>query len=102
MALRCRPAGGGIKPPRGALANDCRAERRGKRRGKTASGMDREDERKDNESLLSLTCRNLMRRDRNRGRMAAPGRVWGIPVYCPDGLRHRGSMSPIQALVWNV
>lgn len=33
LVLRCRPAGGGIKPPRGALANDCRAERRGKRRG---------------------------------------------------------------------
>src|SRR6266511_3400835 len=33
LVLRCRPAGGGIKPPRGALAEDCRAERRGKRRG---------------------------------------------------------------------
>jgi hypothetical protein len=33
LDLRCRPAGGDIKPPRGALANDCRAERRGKRRG---------------------------------------------------------------------
>ena len=29
VALR----GGGIKPPRGALVSDCRAERRGKRRG---------------------------------------------------------------------
>jgi hypothetical protein len=33
LDLRCRPAGEGIKPPRGALAKDCRAERRGKRRG---------------------------------------------------------------------
>src|SRR6266540_6538465 len=33
LVLRCRPAGGGIKPPRGALAEDCRAKRRGKRRG---------------------------------------------------------------------
>ena len=33
LVLRCRPAGGGIKPPRGALVSDCRAERRGKRRG---------------------------------------------------------------------
>ena len=33
LDLRCRPAGGDTKPPRGALANDCRAERRGKRHG---------------------------------------------------------------------
>lgn len=30
MALRRRPAGGGVKSPRGALVEACRAERRGK------------------------------------------------------------------------
>src|SRR5206468_1782050 len=45
LALRSRLAGEGFKPPRGALAEDRRLERRGKRRGKTASGVDREDER---------------------------------------------------------
>jgi len=30
VALRRRPAGGGVKPPRAALAEDRRGERRGK------------------------------------------------------------------------
>lgn len=29
-------------------------------------------------------------------------KVWGIPVYCPGGVRRIGSMSPDEALVWNV
>src|SRR5450756_1692162 len=33
LALRSRRADGGSKPPRGALVNDRRLERRGKRRG---------------------------------------------------------------------
>ena len=37
------PAGAGVKPPRAALAEDCRGERPGKRRGLTASGGDQED-----------------------------------------------------------
>src|SRR6185437_14487130 len=45
LALRSRLAEEGFKPPRGALAEDRRLERRGKRRGRTTSGMDREDER---------------------------------------------------------
>ena len=45
VALRGRPAGGGFKSPRGALAKDCRAERRGKGAAVIASDVDREDER---------------------------------------------------------
>jgi len=33
LALRCRPAGGGIKPPPAALAEDRRGERGGKGAG---------------------------------------------------------------------
>lgn len=45
LALRSRSAGRGSKPPRAALAEDRCGERRGKRRGWTASGEVREDER---------------------------------------------------------
>jgi len=44
VALRSRPAGGGFKPPRAALAEDRRGERWGKGVVK-ASGRDREGER---------------------------------------------------------
>ena len=37
-----------------------------------------------------------------RVRSAARGQAWEIPVYCPGGIRHRGSMIPIEALLWNV
>ena len=43
LALRRRPTGAGAKPPCGALAEDRRAERQGKRRGLTVSGGDQED-----------------------------------------------------------
>jgi hypothetical protein len=51
---------------------------------------------------LPLTCRNLQM-------VSKPGYVllpWeesgGYPVYCPGGIRHIGSMNPIEALLWNV
>jgi len=44
LALRRRPAVGGVKPPRAALVEDRRGERPGKRRWQ-ASGGDREGER---------------------------------------------------------
>src|SRR6266511_355168 len=43
LALQRRPTGAGAKPPGAALAEDCRGERSGKRRGSTASGGDQED-----------------------------------------------------------
>ena len=36
------------------------------------------------------------------GRKAGLGLVEGVPVYCLDGVRHEGGVSPVQALVWNV
>ncbi len=36
------------------------------------------------------------------GRRTGPGVVEGAPVYCLDGVRHKGGVSPVQALVWNV
>ena len=42
------------------------------------------------------------RRRRNQGRTTTLGRAWGIPVYCPGGVRHIGSMSPTEALLWNM
>ena len=36
------------------------------------------------------------------GRKAGLGLVEGVPVYCLDGVRHEGGVSPVQAPVWNV
>jgi hypothetical protein len=44
VALRRRPVGGGVKSPRGALAEDCCAERRGKRHPVRVSDGDQEDD----------------------------------------------------------
>src|SRR6266545_4227123 len=43
LALQRRPPGAGAKPPGAALAEDCRGERSGRRRGVIASGGDQED-----------------------------------------------------------
>ena len=42
------------------------------------------------------------RRRRNQGRANVLGSAWGIPVYCPGGVRRTGSMIPAKALLWNV
>ena len=91
---------------RGEVPNHCalrpltavRGERHRKRRAMSASGVVREDGRK----YLSLTRRNPFSRHRNRGRLHVPGGIWGLPAYCPGGVRRTGSMSPDEALVWNV
>ena len=33
---------------------------------------------------------------------SAPGQVWRVPVYWPDGVRHRGDVSLTWASTWNV
>ena len=43
---RCRLAGGGIKPPKGALVKSLGAERLGKAVPRVQLGMDKRDERK--------------------------------------------------------
>src|SRR4051812_50099059 len=63
VALRSRPAGGGFKPPRAALAEDCCGERPRKRRpARCQVGV---GETSVSESLL--TCRNKATRHQNRG-----------------------------------
>ena len=44
----------------------------------------------------------MYRRDQNRGVVVNSGIVWREPIYWPSGLRHKGGMNVIQALVWNV
>ncbi len=48
------------------------------------------------------TCRKVHRWRQNRVGFVSPGEVWEIPVYCPDGVRHEGGVTLLQALVWNV
>src|SRR3954465_13629686 len=61
--LRSRPAGGGFKPPRAALAEDCCGERSRKRHpSRCQVGV---GETSASESLL--TCRNKATRHQNRG-----------------------------------
>ena len=58
-----------------------------------ASGGVREDERW--VRALCLTCRKLSQMSIETGVARLPrDESGGIPVYCPDGLRHIGSMSP--------
>lgn len=67
----------------------------------TASGEIREDER----WAMALCRRRVeMKLDEIETEVANLPRdeSGGYPIYCPDGLRHTGSMSPDQALVWNV
>ena len=75
-----------------------RGERHRKRRAMSTSRVVREDGGK----YLSLTRRNTISRHRNRDRLHISGLIWGLPVYCPGGVRRTGSMSPDEALVRNV
>ncbi|MBB4930593.1 hypothetical protein F4561_001413 [Lipingzhangella halophila] len=96
LALRRRPAGGGVKPPTAALADDCRGERCGKRRPVEASGGDQEDARKPLEEDPGVAVDVSLLRSRwhrNRGRGCALGGVWRGPADWPDGVRHGGGVS---------
>lgn len=48
------------------------------------------------------TCRKVHRWRQNRVGFVSPGQVWEIPVYGPDGVRHEGGVTLLQALVRNV
>jgi hypothetical protein len=39
---------------------------------------------------------------KNREGLVSPGQVWEITVYGPDGVRHGGGVTLLQALVRNV
>lgn len=53
-------------------------------------------------SELLKTCRKGLGDVKTGGIFVTPGGVWGIPVYCPHGVRHEGSMTLLWASVWNV
>lgn len=55
-----------------------------------------------NASELLMTCRKVYKRCQNREGVVGPGQGWGIPDYCPTGIRHEGGVTLIQALVRNV
>jgi len=87
LALRDRPMGDGLKPPRAALAED----RCGERRGKgvlEASGRDRGDD-------CRLRCRDLKNGIGTGLRSSARDGVWRVPMYWPGGVRHRGGVNPV-------
>jgi hypothetical protein len=48
------------------------------------------------------TCRKSLGDVKTGGSFVNPGGVWGIPVYCPHGVRHEGSMTLFWASVRNV
>jgi hypothetical protein len=57
-----------------------------------ASGRDQEDER---ERIIDDVSLFNFRWHQNRGVLLIRGRVWRIPVYWPDGVRHGGDVSLI-------
>jgi hypothetical protein len=87
LALRDRPMGDGLKPPRAALAEDRRGERRGKGVGE-ASGGDQGDDRR-------LRCRDFKDGIRTGLRSRARDGVWRVPMYWLGGVRHRGGVNLI-------
>jgi hypothetical protein len=53
-------------------------------------------------SELLKTCRKGLGDVKTGGIFVTSGSVWGIPVYCPHGVRHEGSMTLLWASVRNV
>jgi hypothetical protein len=53
-------------------------------------------------SELLKTCRKGLDDVKTGGIFINPGPVWRIPVYCPHGVRHEGSMTLLWASVRNV
>jgi len=55
-----------------------------------------------NESEQSMTCRKAIKLTSKPGSVVDSGQVQIVPAYRLDGVRCRGCMSLIQALLWNV
>ena len=53
-------------------------------------------------SELLKTCRKGLDDVKTGGIFVTPGGVWEVPVYCPHGVRHEGSMTLLWASVRNV
>ena len=98
MAPRSRVTGFGFKPPRVAVVKSRGGERRWKRHSwKCQVGI-----RKMNESEQPMTCRKAIQQTSKPDSVVDPGQVQTIPVYGLSGVRCRGCMSLIQALLRNV
>lgn len=70
--------------------------------GKAAARLRQVRIGKTNKGEPSMTCRELSQQRRNRdGRLARDG-AQREPAYWLGGARHKGGVSPIQALMWNV
>ena len=55
-----------------------------------------------NESEQSMTCRKANQLTSKPGSVVDPGQIQTVPVYGLGGVRCRGCMILIQALMWNV
>ena len=55
----------------------------------------------DGRESSAVDVSKVVRRCRNQGCFFVLGSAWGLPVYCPGGIRHIGSMIPTKALLWN-
>ncbi len=55
-----------------------------------------------NASEQSKTCRKANQPTSKPDRVVDPGQLQALPVYGLKGVRRRGCMSLVQALVWNV
>ena len=96
-ALRSLPAGGGFKAPCAAAVTAVRGERHGK--GALSACQ------LGTGKMVGNICRGRVERCKatsEPGLPVCPGKSLGETRYCPGGVRHTGSMSPVQALVWNV
>jgi len=51
---------------------------------------------------LLMRCRKQIGRHQNWRHTGRQDKSRRRPVYCLDGVRHKGSMNLVQALVWNV
>lgn len=51
---------------------------------------------------LILKCRKRIDVIETREQSLPWDAVWGEPVYCPDGDRHKGGMTVVWAHAWNV
>ena len=86
MAPRDRPMGDGLEPPRAALAEDRRGERRGKGVLEASGGG--------SERRLSFEVWDLNGIRTGLGSRTRDG-VWRVPMYWPGGVRHRGGVNLI-------
>lgn len=55
-----------------------------------------------NESEQSMTCRKANQLTSKPDSVIDPGQIQTVPVYGLGGVRCRGCMSLVQALLWNV